>query len=316
MIHRRPIVLQARAGCPLLLAGPAIAQPKRYPTSRSKIIVGLPGRRQRRHDRAHARPEAVGVHGANLVGTTAPVDQPDRYALPAVAKAAPDGHTPDRVAGPFLTTNSIFATLSYDLPRLTSCRSRAWSTSPGADRPGDKQQKYPMWRRCWRPPAPSPARSPASSGDGSPQHLAGLLFEARTQNAAAHVPGGGALAINDTLAGRHGGCDVRRDARGSCPMCSRQLHALGVLSPTRLRVPQVPTMAESGIASSNCPPDAPAGAGQDPAPHHRPVAARRAERLRRGSRRPLVESGIEVAIRARPRGATPSSSARSRSMPT
>jgi tripartite-type tricarboxylate transporter receptor subunit TctC len=41
-----------------------------------------------------------------------------------------------------------------------------------------------------------------SSGEGSPQHLAGIMFETRTKTKLLHVPyRGGALAINDTIAG-------------------------------------------------------------------------------------------------------------------
>ena len=42
----------------------------------------------------------------------------------------------------------------------------------------------------------------ASSGDGSPQHLAGLLFESRAKVKLLHVPyKGGAPAITDLMAG-------------------------------------------------------------------------------------------------------------------
>jgi tripartite-type tricarboxylate transporter receptor subunit TctC len=92
----------------------------------------------------------------------------------------------------------------------------------------------------------------ASSGDGSPQHLAGLMFESRTQARLLHVPyRGGALAINDTIGGTvEAMFAVMPEAVPHVQ--SGKLHALGVMSPQRSPVfPQVPTMAESGIADLN-----------------------------------------------------------------
>ena len=92
----------------------------------------------------------------------------------------------------------------------------------------------------------------ASSEDGSPQHLAGLMFEARTQTKLLHVPyKGGALAINDTLEGTVDAMfAVMPEAVPH--VVSGKLFALGVLSPQRAPVlPQVPTMVESGVADLN-----------------------------------------------------------------
>ena len=92
----------------------------------------------------------------------------------------------------------------------------------------------------------------ASSGDGSPQHLAGLMFEARTQTKLLHVPyKGGAQAINDTPGGTVDAMfAVMPEAVPH--VVSGKLFALGVLSPQRYPVlPQVPTMAESGVADLN-----------------------------------------------------------------
>ena len=89
----------------------------------------------------------------------------------------------------------------------------------------------------------------ASSGDGSPQHLAGLMFETRTKAQLLHVPyKGGAPAINDTLAGSVDAMfAVMPEAIAHVQ--AGKLHALGVMSPQRSPVlPNVPTMAESGFA--------------------------------------------------------------------
>jgi tripartite-type tricarboxylate transporter receptor subunit TctC len=88
----------------------------------------------------------------------------------------------------------------------------------------------------------------ASSGDGSPQHLAGLMFETRTRTKLLHVPyRGGALAINDTIAGTVDAIfavmpeAVQHIKAGT-------LHPLGVMTAARSSIfPQVPTMIESGV---------------------------------------------------------------------
>ena len=92
----------------------------------------------------------------------------------------------------------------------------------------------------------------ASSGDGSPQHLAGLMFETRTQTKLLHVPyKGGAPAVNDALAG------VVDAMFAVMPEAiphirSGKFTALGVMSPQRTPVlPGVPTMAESGLKDVN-----------------------------------------------------------------
>ena len=92
----------------------------------------------------------------------------------------------------------------------------------------------------------------ASSGDGSPQHLGGLMFETRTQARMLHVPyKGGALAVNDTLAGTVDAMfAVLPEALPH--ILSGKLHALGLMSPQRSPVlPHVPTMAESGLTDLN-----------------------------------------------------------------
>ena len=115
------------------------------------------------------------------------------------------------------------------------------------------KQKYPTVAALIAAAKAAPGKiTYASSGDGSPQHLAGLMFETRTQTKLLHVPyRGGALAINDTLGGTVDAMfAVMPEAVPH--VLSGKLAALGVMSPTRSPVlPQVPTMAESGVADLN-----------------------------------------------------------------
>ncbi len=75
------------------------------------------------------------------------------------------------------------------------------------------------------------------------------MFESRTQTKLLHVPNrGGALAINDTIAGTVDAMfAVMPEAVPHVK--AGTLTALGVMSPTRSPVfPQVPTMQEAGVA--------------------------------------------------------------------
>lgn len=89
----------------------------------------------------------------------------------------------------------------------------------------------------------------ASAGNGTPQHLAGELFNTQIRVDIAHIPYKGAgPAINDLLGGQVG---VMFDILGSSlpHIQSGKLVPLAVTSNKRsAQLPQVPTMAESGVA--------------------------------------------------------------------
>lgn len=172
--------------------------------------------------------------------------------LPVVARAAPDGHTLTLSPASFLTTNrSVFKKLSYQ-PDTDFTPVMRVVNQPMVLVVKDRQ-KYPHVAALLAAARAAPgALTYASSGDGSPQHLAGLLFESRTQTRLLHVPyRGGALAINDTLGGQVEAMFAVMPEAVQHVQAGR-LHALAVLSPRRSSVlPQVPTMAESGLADLN-----------------------------------------------------------------
>ncbi len=115
------------------------------------------------------------------------------------------------------------------------------------------KQKYPTVAALLAAARAAPGQlTYASSGEGSPQHLAGLVFETRTKTKLLHVPyRGGALAINDTIGGQVEAMFAVMPEAVPHVLAGR-LHPLGVMSPTRSAVmPQVPTMAEAGIADLN-----------------------------------------------------------------
>jgi tripartite-type tricarboxylate transporter receptor subunit TctC len=231
----------------LSLAGQAFGQAK-YPDQPVKIIVALPAG------------GGVDVIARNLaVRMGAELGQPflvdnraggsGQIGMPAVAKAAPDGYTLTVSPASFLTTNkSIFKTLAYDpeadFAPVTRLVNQAMILVV------KDRQKYPNFAAFLAAARANPGKlTYASSGDGSPQHLAGLMFETRTQTKLLHVPyRGGALAINDTIAGTVDAIfavmpeAVQHVKAGT-------LHPLAVMTANRSSIfPQVPTMVESGVS--------------------------------------------------------------------
>lgn len=172
--------------------------------------------------------------------------------MPMVAKAPADGYTLTVSPASFLTTNkSIFKALPYDPEADFS------PVSPLVNQPmvlvvKDKQKFLTVAALLAAAKAAPGQLTYASSGDGSPQHLAGLMFETRTKARLLHVPyKGGAPAINDTLGGS---VDTMFAVMPEAISYIRagKLHALGVLSPQRSPVlTSIPTMAESGFADLN-----------------------------------------------------------------
>ena len=104
--------------------------------------------------------------------------------MPFVAKSAADGYTLTVSPASFLTTNkSIFKTLPYD-PEADFMPVSRLVNQPMVLIVKDKD-KYPTVAALLAAAKAEPGKiTYASSGDGSPQHLGGLMFEARTKNQA------------------------------------------------------------------------------------------------------------------------------------
>ena len=234
----------------LALVGAVSAQSK-YPDQPIKFIVALPA-----GGSVDMIARTLGQKLSAALGQPIVVDNrggaSGQIGMPVVAKAAPDGYTLTVSPASFLTTNkSIFKTLPYD-PEVDFAPISRLVNQPMVLVVRDKL-KYPTVAALIAAAKAGPGKiTYASSGDGSPQHLAGLMFEARTQTKLLHVPyKGGALAINDTLGGTVDAMfAVMPEAVPH--VVSGKLFALGVLSPQRSPVlSQVPTMAESGVADLN-----------------------------------------------------------------
>ncbi len=248
-IHRL-IVSAACAASSLFFSGQSLAQAS-YPDRPVKIIVALPaGGSVDMIARTLGQKLNAAMGQAFVVDNRAGAS--GQIGMPAVSKAAPDGYTLAVSPASFLTTNkSVFKTLPYDPETDFSPVSRL--VNQHMVLVVSNNQKYPNVAAFLAAARAAPGSITfASSGEGSPQHLAGMMFETRTQTKLLHVPyRGGALAVNDALAGTVDAMfAVMPEALPH--IRSGKLTALGVMSPQRTTVlPNVPTMAESGLKDVN-----------------------------------------------------------------
>jgi tripartite-type tricarboxylate transporter receptor subunit TctC len=236
--------------CALGLAPHALSQDK-YPVRPVRVIVALPAGGSvdmiarvlsQKLNASLGQPFVVDNRGGAS----------GQIGMPIVAKAPPDGYTLVVSPASFLTTNkSIFKALPYDPEADFS------PVSPLANQPMvlvvKDRQKFPTIAAMLGAAKAAPGQiTYASSGDGSPQHLAGLMFETRTKARLLHVPyKGGAPAINDTIGGSvESMFAVMPEAKPHVQ--AGRLHALGVMSAQRSpALPNIPTMVEGGFADLN-----------------------------------------------------------------
>ncbi len=236
-------------GC-LSLSSASLAQ-SRYPDQAVKIVVALPA-----GGGVDAMARALGQKLNTMYGQPFIVDNcpggSGQIGMPLVAKAAPDGYTLTVApAGLMATNKSIFKSLACD-PEADFAPITRLVNQPMVLIVKDKQ-KYPNLAAFLAAAKANPGKiTYASSGDGTPQHLGGLMFTTRTQTQMLHVPyRGGALAINDLMGGTVDSM-VAVMTEAVPFLKTGKLHALAVMNPTQSTLfPQVPTMAESGIADLN-----------------------------------------------------------------
>ena len=244
------IVLAVCATTSLLFTAPASAQAA-YPDRPVKVIVALPA-----GGSVDMIARTLGQKLNASLGQAFVVDNraggSGQIGMPAVSKAPADGYTLAVSPASFLTTNkSVFKTLPYDPEADFSPVSRL--VNQHMVLVVSNKAKYPTVATFLAAAKAAPGSITfASSGDGSPQHLAGMMFETRTQTKLLHVPyKGGAPAVNDALAGTVDAMfAVMPEAIAH--IRSGKFTALGVMSPQRTPVlPNVPTMAEAGLKDIN-----------------------------------------------------------------
>ncbi len=245
-MHRRLHLISLAASLGLL-AFSTQAQTASYPNHPVKVVVALPaGGCVDMIARLVGQQLQAGTGQPFIVDNRAGAS--GRIGLPAVAKASPDGYTLMASPASFLTTNkSIFKDLPYDpqadFAPITKLANQAMVLVV-RDR-----KKFPNAAAVLAAAKAQPTVvTYASSGEGSPQHLAALMFETRGQLQMTHVPyKGGALAINDMLGGN---VDLLfAPLPEALPhLKSGKLTALALMSDKRSPlIAEVPTMAEAGI---------------------------------------------------------------------
>ena len=242
----RLLTLSLVAACGAAMAAPALAQAT-YPDHPVKVIVALPaGGSVDMIARLVSQKLAAETGQPFVVDNRAGAS--GQIGVPAVANAAPDGYTLMVSPASFLTTNkSIFKTLPYNpetdftpvtklvnQPMVLVVRDKARFATPADVLAAAKANPGKL--------------TYASSGDGSPQHLAGLMFTNRTGVEMLHVPyKGGAPAITDLMGG------VVDMAFSPLPEAlphikAGKLHPVGILSDKRASTaPDIPTLKEGGV---------------------------------------------------------------------
>lgn len=246
MSFTRTACLALCAASSLTLAAPSFAQ-EPYPSHPVKVIVALPA-----GGSVDMVARQVSQQLTTDLGQPFVVDNraggSGQIGVPVVAKAVPDGYTIMVSPASFLTTNkSIFKTLPYnpetDFVAVTKLVNQAMVLVV------NDKAKYGTPASILAAAKANPGKlTYASSGDGSPQHLAGLMFESQTGAKLLHVPyKGGAPAITDLIGG------VVDMAFAPLPEAlphikSGKLHAVGVLSEKRaISAPDIPTLREGGV---------------------------------------------------------------------
>ncbi|MBN9409390.1 MAG: tripartite tricarboxylate transporter substrate binding protein [Burkholderiales bacterium] len=245
MNTRRLSVIACALGL-LATALPAVAQGS-YPDKPVKVIVALPaGGGVDMIARVVGQKLQVATGQPFLVDNRAGAS--GRIGLPVVAKSAPDGYTLMASPASFLTTNkAIFKEMPYD-PQADFMPITKLANQAMVLVVRDKQKFANAGAVLAAAKASPTTLTYASSGDGSPQHLAALMFETRAQVRMTHIPyKGGALAINDLLGGQ---VDLLfAPLPEALPhIKSGKLAALALMSDKRSSlIADVPTMREAGI---------------------------------------------------------------------
>jgi tripartite-type tricarboxylate transporter receptor subunit TctC len=164
-----------------------------------------------------------------------------------VARAAPDGHTLVIVAAGFAVNPSIVRKLPYDTLRdfapIGTVAGGPYLMVVHPSVPAKTVGEFTAWAKS----RPAPVNY-ASTGIGSPPHLAAELYRTSAGIELQHVPykGGGAV-LPDLLAGRvsmfFGSISTLRG-----PIQSGKLRPIAVTTVARSNaMPDVPTFAESGL---------------------------------------------------------------------
>jgi tripartite-type tricarboxylate transporter receptor subunit TctC len=226
--------------------GATSASAQEYPTKPVKIIVPFaPG------GSADVYGRAVAVHLQEVMKQNFIVEnRPGAGSLigtEAVAKSAPDGYTLLLMSNTHTVNESLFATKSFDLMRdFAPIAPINYSDLVLVTRPGLGANNIGDLLKMAK--AKPGDLTYASSGPGTPYHMAGELFKATAGVSLLHIPyKGSSGARTDVLGGQ---VDMMFDAVPTMAefIRSGKVTALATTGKTRSEVlPNVPTVSDSGV---------------------------------------------------------------------
>ena len=241
-MRRRSVLLGVAAAS---LAAPALAQ--QFPSKPVRIVVPYtPG------GGADTTARLIAPKLQDALGQTVVVDNKPgaggTIGDDTVAKAAPDGHT--LLLGAF--AHAVNPSLMPKMPFRTPDDFAAVSLLVTVPELLVVTPSFPaktVAELVAMAKAEPGKLSYASSGNGSAQHLAAELFKMRTGTDIQHVPyKGGSLAVADVAAG-HVPFYFGNMSSALPQARAGRVRALAVTSPQRSpAAPEVPTMAEAGVA--------------------------------------------------------------------
>ena len=220
-----------------------------YPERPIRLIVGLaPGGTQDLIARTATRQVAAQL-GQNFV-----IDNRDGatgiIAADLVAKAAPDGYTLLHASSDFVINPLMHRKLPYDVfrdfaPVTIVATGVGYLMLVNPTVPAQSVREFIALAK-----APTSRLSFGSGGIGNNLHLAGELFTMRTGAKLTHVPyKGGAPAVNALIAGEIQSLFVPPTPTVLQQLKSGRLRALAFSGAARWAfLPEVPTMAEAGVA--------------------------------------------------------------------
>jgi tripartite-type tricarboxylate transporter receptor subunit TctC len=231
----------------LLLTGfglPALAQ--EYPARSVRIIVpfGAGGP-------ADVYARFIGQHLSSALNQPFVIEnRPGAGALigtDEAAKAAPDGHTLLMMSNTHTTNETLIANKTYQLMRdfvpvaPINYSDLVMVIHPGL--PAKTLQEFIALAK-----SKPGALNYASSGPGTPYHMAGELFKAMSGTEIVHVPHRGSGEARNSVIGGHVQMMIDAITTMAPNVQAGQVRALGVTGVKRSDVlPDVPTIAEAGV---------------------------------------------------------------------